>query len=83
MMKIHTVAAGEVSILSYDGQRCVGPHSAGADPLACYRRGGPLTVTDANVMLNRIQPSYFPKILAQSRSILDQAVVAKNFLKLQ
>ena len=57
MMEIHTVAAGGGSILHFDGSRYrVGPDSAGADPgPACYRRGGPLTVTDANVMLGRIR----------------------------
>jgi 5-oxoprolinase (ATP-hydrolysing) len=64
MIRIHTVAAGGGSILHFDGQRYrVGPDSAGADPgPACYRRGGPLTVTDCNVMLGRIQPAYFPKL---------------------
>ena len=58
MMSIHTVAAGGGSILHFDGARFrVGPESAGADPgPACYRRGGPLTVTDANVMLGKLQP---------------------------
>src|SRR3546814_701826 len=57
MMHIHTVAAGGGSILHYDGSRFrVGPDSAGANPgPACYRRGGPLTVTDCNVMLGKIQ----------------------------
>ncbi|GAA4411037.1 hydantoinase B/oxoprolinase family protein [Quisquiliibacterium transsilvanicum] len=64
MMSIHTVAAGGGSILHFDGARMrVGPDSAGADPgPACYRRGGPLTVTDANVMLGRIQPQWFPHV---------------------
>ncbi len=64
MMRIHTVAAGGGSILHFDGQRYhVGPDSAGADPgPACYRRGGPLTVTDGNVLLGRIQPEHFPKV---------------------
>jgi 5-oxoprolinase (ATP-hydrolysing) len=64
MMSIHTVAAGGGSILAFDGARFrVGPHSAGANPgPASYRRGGPLTVTDANVMLGKIQPDYFPKV---------------------
>ena len=62
MLDIHTVAAGGGSILHFDGTRYrVGPDSAGADPgPACYRGGGPLTVTDANVMLGRIQPAHFP-----------------------
>jgi 5-oxoprolinase (ATP-hydrolysing) len=64
MMRIHTVAAGGGSILNFDGLRYqVGPESAGADPgPACYRRGGPLTVTDANVMLGKIQPNFFPSL---------------------
>jgi 5-oxoprolinase (ATP-hydrolysing) len=64
MMSIHTVAAGGGSILHFDGARYrVGPDSAGASPgPACYRRGGPLAVTDANVMLGKIQPNYFPHV---------------------
>jgi 5-oxoprolinase (ATP-hydrolysing) len=64
MMSIHTVAAGGGSILEFDGSRFrVGPESAGANPgPASYRRGGPLAVTDANVMTGKIQPRYFPKV---------------------
>jgi 5-oxoprolinase (ATP-hydrolysing) len=64
MMNIHTVAAGGGSILRFDGVRLrVGPESAGANPgPACYRRGGPLTVTDANVMLGKIRPAFFPSV---------------------
>ncbi len=64
MMHIHTVAAGGGSICSFDGIRFqVGPHSAGADPgPACYRKGGPLTVTDCNLYLGRIDPAFFPKV---------------------
>lgn len=64
MMLIHTVAAGGGSILHFDGARFrVGPDSAGANPgPACYRRGGPLAVTDANVMVGKLLPDYFPKI---------------------
>ncbi len=64
MMSIHTVAAGGGSILAFDGARFrVGPQSAGANPgPASYRRGGPLTVTDANVLLGKIQPRFFPKV---------------------
>jgi 5-oxoprolinase (ATP-hydrolysing) len=64
MMSIHTVAAGGGSILSFDGARFrVGPESAGANPgPASYRRGGPLAVTDANLMLGKIQPAYFPAV---------------------
>ena len=64
MMSIHTVAAGGGSILHFDGSRYrVGPDSAGANPgPASYRRGGPLTVTDCNVMLGKIQPAHFPRL---------------------
>ena len=64
MMSIHTVAAGGGSVLHFDGRRYrVGPDSAGASPgPACYRGGGPLTVTDAQVMLGRIQPEHFPAV---------------------
>ena len=64
MMSIHTVASGGGSILAFDGSRFrVGPQSAGANPgPASYRRGGPLTVTDANVMLGKLVPAYFPKV---------------------
>ena len=64
MMSIHTVAAGGGSLLAFDGSRFrVGPESAGANPgPACYRRGGRLAVTDANVMLGKVQPAYFPKL---------------------
>ena len=64
MMLIHTVAAGGGSILHFDGARFrVGPDSAGANPgPACYRRGGPLAVTDANVMVGKLIPDFFPKI---------------------
>jgi 5-oxoprolinase (ATP-hydrolysing) len=64
MMSIHSVAAGGGSILEFDGSRFrVGPQSAGANPgPASYRRGGPLAVTDANVMVGKIQPRYFPKV---------------------
>ncbi len=64
MLQVHTVAAGGGSICFFDGARLrVGPQSAGADPgPACYRRGGPLTVTDCNVMLGRVRPEFFPAI---------------------
>ena len=64
MMSIHTVAAGGGSILKFDGERFrVGPQSAGANPgPASYRRGGRLAVTDANVMVGKVQPRYFPKV---------------------
>ena len=64
MMSIHTVASGGGSILKFDGERFrVGPQSAGANPgPASYRRGGPLAVTDANLIVGKIQPRYFPKV---------------------
>jgi 5-oxoprolinase (ATP-hydrolysing) len=78
MMRIHTVAAGGGSILHYDGARFrVGPDSAGANPgPACYRRGGPLAVTDANVMTGKLLPDFFPKIFGphQSEPLDDGAV---------
>ncbi|WP_084406046.1 hydantoinase B/oxoprolinase family protein [Pseudovibrio sp. Ad5] len=69
MMMIHTVAAGGGSILHYkDGRFQVGPDSAGANPgPKCYRRGGPLTVTDANVMTSKLNASYFPKIFGPNQ----------------
>ncbi len=82
MLAIHTVAAGGGSILHFDGSRYrVGPDSAGADPgPACYRRGGPLTVTDANVMLGRIQPAHFPHVFGpDSDQPLDPFVVRRRF----
>jgi 5-oxoprolinase (ATP-hydrolysing) len=64
MLDVETVAAGGGSILSFDGSRArVGPHSAGADPgPAAYGRGGPATVTDANLVLGRLDPAYFPSV---------------------
>ncbi|RZS86433.1 hydantoinase B/oxoprolinase family protein [Pigmentiphaga kullae] len=85
MMSIHTVAAGGGSILRFDGTRLrVGPESAGADPgPACYRRGGPLTVTDANVMLGRIQPAHFPAVFGpDGNQRLDAEVVRARFAEL-
>jgi 5-oxoprolinase (ATP-hydrolysing) len=68
MLAIHTVAAGGGSVLHFDGSRYrVGPDSAGADPgPACYRNGGPLTLTDANAVLGRIQPDHFPHVFGPS-----------------
>ena len=85
MMKIHTVAAGGGSILRFDGGRFqVGPESAGANPgPACYRRGGPLTVTDCNVMLGKVQPNYFPKVFGHGgNESLDTQVVEQLFSQL-
>ncbi len=85
MMSIHTVAAGGGSILHFDGARMrVGPDSAGADPgPACYRRGGPLTVTDANVMLGKLQPAFFPAVFGPGGDQpLDIDVVRERFAAL-
>ena len=82
MMSIHTVAAGGGSILEFDGARFrVGPQSAGANPgPASYRRGGPLAVTDANVMVGKIQPKYFPKVFGpQADEPLSVEAVAGKF----
>ncbi|HEX6318296.1 MAG TPA: hydantoinase B/oxoprolinase family protein [Burkholderiales bacterium] len=82
MMSIHTVAAGGGSILHFDGARYrVGPDSAGANPgPASYRRGGPLTVTDANVMLGKIQPRFFPAVFGpHGNEPLDDKVVKNKF----
>ncbi|GGS98564.1 hydantoinase B/oxoprolinase family protein [Streptomyces cinerochromogenes] len=85
MLDIHTVAAGGGSVLHFDGSRYrVGPDSAGADPgPACYRAGGPLTVTDANVMLGRIQPAHFPAVFGpDGDQPLDAALVRDRFTAL-
>src|SRR5438132_3936088 len=85
MMSIHSVAAGGGSILHFAGARYrVGPDSAGANPgPASYRRGGPLTVTDANLILGKIQPDYFPKVFGFSgNESLDFAAVQDKFRKL-
>ena len=82
MMSIHTVAAGGGSILAFDGARLrAGPESAGANPgPACYRRGGPLAVTDANVMVGKIQPAFFPKVFGPAADeALDRDVVVAKF----
>jgi len=85
MMLIHTVAAGGGSMLQFDGARFrVGPESAGANPgPACYRNGGPLTVTDCNVMLGKLQPDYFPRVFGpRADQPLDRAVVQERFRQL-
>ncbi|HEX5508427.1 MAG TPA: hydantoinase B/oxoprolinase family protein [Pseudolabrys sp.] len=85
MMLIHTVAAGGGSILHFDGARFrVGPDSAGANPgPKCYRRGGPLAVTDANVMSGKLLPEFFPKIFGPERNQpLDADAVREAFTKL-
>jgi 5-oxoprolinase (ATP-hydrolysing) len=82
MMSIHTVAAGGGSILHFDGSRYrVGPDSAGANPgPASYRRGGPLTVTDCNVMLGKIQPRHFPRLFGpHADQALDVDAVRAGF----
>ncbi|MHA1179636.1 MAG: hydantoinase B/oxoprolinase family protein [Alphaproteobacteria bacterium] len=85
MLRIHTVAAGGGSILSYDGARFrVGPQSAGASPgPKCYRAGGPLTVTDANLMVGKLDPAFFPKIFGPGRDEpLDSDGVRAGFAEL-
>ncbi|WP_413992587.1 hydantoinase B/oxoprolinase family protein [Labrys okinawensis] len=85
MMQIHTVAAGGGSILHFDGSRFrVGPDSAGANPgPASYGRNGPLTVTDANVMVGKLHPEFFPKIFGPGRDApLDAGVVRAKFEKM-
>ncbi|MEU6146504.1 hydantoinase B/oxoprolinase family protein [Streptomyces sp. NPDC047081] len=85
MLDIHTVAAGGGSVLHFDGSRYrVGPDSAGADPgPACYRGGGPLAVTDANVMLGRIQPAHFPRVFGPGGDQpLDEELVRDRFAAL-
>ena len=85
MMKIHTVAAGGGSVCRFDhGRFRVGPESAGAIPgPACYRRGGPLTVTDCNVMLGKIQPAHFPKLFGpDGDQPIDRAAVDTRFAEL-
>jgi len=85
MMLIHTVAAGGGSVLHFDGARYrVGPDSAGADPgPACYRKGGPLTVTDCNLMLGKLQPAFFPRVFGPGADQpLDIAIVRQKFTEL-
>ncbi|MDM5178963.1 hydantoinase B/oxoprolinase family protein [Massilia sp. DJPM01] len=85
MMSIHTVAAGGGSLLHFDGSRYrVGPDSAGANPgPASYRRGGPLAVTDCNVMLGKIQPAHFPRLFGpEANQPLDPERVRAQFLAL-
>jgi len=85
MMLIHTVAAGGGSILHFDGARLrVGPDSAGAFPgPAAYRNGGPLAVTDANVMVGKLNPDFFPAIFGAARDEpLDAGAVAAKFADL-
>ncbi|WP_088348325.1 MULTISPECIES: hydantoinase B/oxoprolinase family protein [Rhodomicrobium] len=85
MMLIHTVAAGGGSILHYDGARFrVGPDSAGANPgPACYRQGGPLAVTDANAMVGKLIPDFFPPIFGPGQDQpLDTEIVREKFKQL-
>jgi 5-oxoprolinase (ATP-hydrolysing) len=85
MMLIHTVAAGGGSILHFDGARLrVGPDSAGANPgPKSYRRGGPLTVTDANVMVGKLMPEFFPHIFGPGQNLpLDADAVCEGFAEL-
>jgi 5-oxoprolinase (ATP-hydrolysing) len=85
MLEVHTVAAGGGSICRFEhGRYRVGPESAGADPgPACYRRGGPLTVTDCNVMLGKVRAELFPHVFGTSGTLgLDDAVVRERFTAL-
>lgn len=85
MMHIHTVAAGGGSVLAFqDGRYQVGPQSAGANPgPACYRRGGPLTVTDCNVMLGKLNPQHFPAVFGPAADeMLDKEIVERKFKSL-
>jgi 5-oxoprolinase (ATP-hydrolysing) len=85
MMSIHSIAAGGGSIIRFDGARLrVGPESAGANPgPASYRRVGPLTVTDANVLLGRIQAEFFPRVFGPAADeSLDAGIVARRFREL-
>ncbi len=85
MMSIHTVAAGGGSICTFDGARFrVGPDSAGANPgPAAYRRGGPLTVTDCNVMVGKLDPELFPRVFGRGGDeALDATVVREKFSRL-
>ena len=85
MMSIHTVASGGGSLLAYDGARFrVGPQSAGANPgPASYRRGGPLAVTDANVLVGKVHAEYFPKVFGPNgNEALDAATVREKFAAL-
>ncbi len=85
MLSIHTVAAGGGSIVRFDGARLrVGPESAGANPgPACYRRGGPLTVTDANVILGKLQPGFFPRVFGpHANEALDPTAAREGFAAL-
>ncbi len=85
MLQVHTVAAGGGSILHFDGLRFrVGPDSAGANPgPACYGKGGPLTITDANLLLGKINPAHFPKVFGpRGDAPLDADVVERRFAAL-
>src|SRR5688500_15765451 len=85
MMNIHTVAAGGGSVLAFDGGRLrVGPESAGSVPgPACYRNGGPLAVTDLQVLLGRIRPEDFPAIFGPRGDLpLDATIVRRRFAEL-
>ena len=85
MMSIHTVAAGGGSLLQFDGARLrVGPQSAGANPgPASYRRGGPLAVTDANVLVGKVQPDFFPAVFGpEGNQRLDKQAVVEHFANL-
>ncbi|MDJ0676433.1 MAG: hydantoinase/oxoprolinase family protein [Calothrix sp. MO_167.B42] len=85
VLSINTIAAGGGSILTFDGSSYrVGPESAGSNPgPACYRRGGPLAVTDANIILGKIHPQYFPPVFGTDGNLpLDKEIVTEKFIQL-
>jgi 5-oxoprolinase (ATP-hydrolysing) len=85
MMRIHTVAAGGSSVCGFDGMRFhVGPESAAASPgPACYRKNGPLTITDCNVLLGRLNAEFFPKVFGKNANkSLDTEIVHEHFIQL-
>jgi 5-oxoprolinase (ATP-hydrolysing) len=84
MLRVHTIAAGGGSLLHFADGRCVvGPESAGAHPgPACYRRGGPLAVTDANLLLGRLVPAAFPAVFGDGSQALDPGIVRERFTAL-
>ena len=85
MLDVHTIAAGGGSIVNFsDGRFAVGPASAGSDPgPACYGRGGPLTLTDVQVLLGRLRPDTLPSVFGRDgQSKIDVEVVAREFAAL-
>ena len=86
MLDVHTVASGGGSIVRCeDGRLLVGPHSAGATPgPACYRQGGPLTITDCHVLLGKLRAKHFPAVFGPEQSLPpDEAVVRERFAQME